>query len=153
MLVFLSMDRIRVKYECTQFEKELNHPLGELSLCLTFTTQLQLLSGRQTIHMTPPPSWGLYFSREQDICMEFMLTNIPQTFTDVFPWLVSSSGFFFPFLLLLSFVFYFLFYLQFPNNSKYLWSTLHELGTLLRFLKPFVDFCLVSIRVKDNDCI
>lgn len=58
------MDRIRVKYEYTQFEKELDHPLGELSLCLTFTAQLQLLPGRQSIHVTPPPSWGLYFSRE-----------------------------------------------------------------------------------------
>ena len=50
--------------------------------------------------------------------MEFMLTNIPHTFTDVFSWLVSSSGFFFPFLLLVSFVSYF-FYLRFPNNGKY----------------------------------
>lgn len=105
------MDRIRVKYEYTQFGKELDRPLGELSLCSTFTAQPQLLPGRQSVHTTPPPSWGLHFSREQGIHMEFMLANIPQAVNDVSSWLVSSSGFFFPVLLLLAFVSYFLFHL------------------------------------------
>lgn len=55
------MDRIRVKYEYTQFGKELDRPLGELSLCSTFTAQPQLLPGRQSVHTTPTFLLGLAF--------------------------------------------------------------------------------------------
>lgn len=95
------MDKIRVRCRYTQFERIIKAIPRESFLFVWDSLHYRSrLPGSQRSHVTPPPSRGLHFSGEWDICTEFMLTNIPHI-NWCLSWLVGTSGLFFLFLLFL----------------------------------------------------